>query len=1024
LYAWQGDSNVTLSSDLPFTGTVVQKFWSYSSVAPCVTPNWDMIGATCLYICEDSQNTQFSLFVNQLGGAYDEERGLVFPFDDGSMSCPLTPDMLANVCPTSANSILSTELNVDQMGKSGVIPGMLANYLFSDRSVQIGSHNFKCSISKNCEYQSWSDAPAWGPCSQETNANDTGTRSRFRTIIAQPQFLGDPCVVEEMVEFSQCNRSLTLNSSTDMWCPLYPQNSNAVRSVSEYACHKICKDARTVNGPDACNAFMTYVETPVGGFTPEVFMIEYPVGVSSGSITDQVKLDLPPNYFVSTLPQLQGAWSSGMQTCKEGWFLNSPGNALQATSVQQAGCTNVPDSLSIFVPNQNSPRVWIWGSKENFLNLSLSNITVYPFFSATSAPSYWDPKYTFSNQQFQNQLSCAFFTDRTDILVGDCTSLSANSSVLTSTLFDVPYSFAQNCSLTDWQTVQDCSNTCALAWAQTRTVVNTYSSEGGLPCSRIPTFQSTLCSNFTCPQTFTNVCILNQLPTLSDFATSCSSAEFQADVFLEHFSQSYMYEWAFNVSNTKNVSNLLQYFSSTIRQNALGGSLSLEVIDALNAQCGVTECLSLSSGYFSLSAITFPLGWNALPSGQTCTTDSVVQACLAQRLVQTHVQGKMVYDAGAWICPSTCRPGGLSFSCAMGTPPLDTCVCTPPYLNTPPNQTQSLLYSTYSQGSSLLYSCLLPPQHFVFGCSESQVCEAIQCNNGNDGTPCNSFSRNGECDKDYGTCTCNSPPPTMSKNLCNTGCVRGSNGLQCSGEGTCSYNSTLDDFACVCNPGRSGDACDLAGNGLVGLVEALLYEGTAVVINSSGNNELQSFSFFNPEPRCETRVGSYCAGSQVYSPMLNANNFLFHGYYPPLTRIAGPANGYVYPSINPVDFSNICVNSLDASFNSDWVGANFLSTPLTSFTSGNILPIPCETMVDAKGDLVYTISARFTSNTILPSQLRNKRFYTRCPNFQAYGNASGETYIFQPINQYDAQGNAIFDLVDEKTSLSAFCARV
>jgi hypothetical protein len=70
---------------------------------------------------------------------------------------------------------------------------------------------------------------------------------------------------------------------------------------------------------------------------------------------------------------------------------------------------------------------------------------------------------------------------------------------------------------------------------------------------------------------------------------------------------------------------------------------------------------------------------------------------------------------------------------------------------------------------------------------------------------------------------------------------------------------------------------------------------------------------------------------------------------------------------------------------------------------------------------VYTISARFTSNTLLPPQLRNKLFYTRCPNPQQYGNDAANENKFLPINQFDAQGNAIFDVIDAKNSLSALC---
>jgi hypothetical protein len=224
-----------------------------------------MIGATCLYICEDTENTQFARFTNEFGSSYDPVRGLVFPFENGSMSCPLTPDMLTSTCATEDNKedLLGDSLNLDLMGGLGVIPGMMANYLFSDATKELGGYTFHCPISIDCVYQSWTDAGAWGQCSQETNANDEGTRSRNRTILSQPQFLGDPCQVEQMIEYSDCNRSFTLNSSTDMWCPLYANESNVVKSVSEYACHKICSDMRALYGPDACNSMQIYEETPL-----------------------------------------------------------------------------------------------------------------------------------------------------------------------------------------------------------------------------------------------------------------------------------------------------------------------------------------------------------------------------------------------------------------------------------------------------------------------------------------------------------------------------------------------------------------------------------------------------------------------------------------------------------------------------------------------------------------------------------------------------------------------------------------
>jgi hypothetical protein len=1064
-FAWQSASNanVTLSSDLPATGTFITKFWSYSSVAPCLTPNWDMVGATCLYICEHTASTQFSLFTNHLGAPYDTERGIVFPFDNGSMSCPLTPDMLLNVCATADNAedLLGDSLNLSLIGGVGVIPGMMANYTFTEKYTDLGTsgYAFQCPISRDCVYQSWTDAGAWGQCSQETNANDTGTRSRNRTILAQPQFLGDPCIVEEMIEYSYCNRSLTLNSSTDMWCPLYANESNVVKSVSEYACHQVCSTMRARYGPDACNSFQLYSENPVGGRAPEVFLVQFSTAVDFYSVTTQSKLGLPssPSSFaVATRAQLEGAWSSGMQSCLPGWFLVGSNQAAQATSIQQTGCgSNAPNSLSIFPGSTDIQQVWVWGIKNDLYNLSISGLVINNFFSATTATSVFDPAYTFTNQIYQSDLTCAFFTDRTDILVGECTSLSARPGISSSKLLDVPYSFAQNCSVTDWVTIHDCSQSCALISAQTRTVVNTFSSEGGLPCSRIATYRSSPCgSSFSCPQTFSDVCILPVLPALPDYVSgnSCTDASFMPDVFLEHYSQSYVYEWSVFLSNSQQLGagGLGQYFSSTVRLNALGGTLSVKVQDALNSQCGGssngdTSCLSLSDGLYALSSVNSPFGWTKLEPGQTCSTNSVLQSCLfgatpgTGRLALPHTEGKMFYDPGlgAWRCPSTCRPGGLSFSCAMGTPPLDECVCTPPYFNPPipPPQTIAILYSSYTSFSSqnnastLLYSCNKPDFLFTFGCSTSSQCAKIPCPNGFDGSPCNAASGKGTCDPDFGTCTCIHPPPTLSRIACNSGCEQGPNGLPCNGEGTCTYSSDQDNFSCQCNPGRSGITCEIAGTGLVGLLEGLLYQGTANIleVNSPASGTpvgplslTKTFSFLNPEPRCENQQGPYCAGAQLFTPGATGGGNVYHGFYPPQSQISYGPRGNDGKLVQQ-DYANICVNCLDSSFNSDWIPSNYLISPLSSFSAQGNTPINCEQFKDREGNAAYTLKARFTSNSNIPLQLQNKLFYTRCP--EATGYYIGQTYLYKflPINQFDSSGNLLFNLLDGTRSLLDNC---
>ena len=1029
-YAWQSvaQGDVTLSSSLPQVGTAVEAFWSYSSLAPCVTPNWDMVGATCLYICEDPQSTQFSLFTNKLGN-YDAVRGLVFPFEDGSMSCPLTPDQLTGLCATPDNNLLGGTANFDQIGLLGIIPTLMANYTFSEKQSILNdgaqSYTFSCPISRDCIYQSWSDAGPWSQCSQETWANDLGTRSRQRTIVSQPQFLGDPCTVEGLQEFSDCNRSATLNSASEMWCPPYAMNMNVNQRVSEVSCHEVCAQMRAENGPDACNSFFVYKPSQLT-VEPEVFLVQFPTAVNATSITTQSLLNLAPGFSVANLLQLEAAWSSGMQSCLPGWFLQSQYEALQAYSVQQQGCSDPQASLStltVYTPSTDIATVFLWGIRATYTGLG----TALPFFTPTTASSIWDSKYFFKSQTFQGETSCAFYMDRTDILVEQCTSLTgAPISILSSTLFDIPYDFAQSCSLTDWTTLYDCSSSCQYAGVQTRTVIDDKISQGGLPCSRLATYQFSICTNFHCSETFYDLCVLQELPTLSSYATSCSSALFPSDVYLEHFDPQYLYEWANFATTSLGQTNILSFFSSSVRQNAFGGHLNPTIIDALNAQCGYSSCFSLSDGFYTFSQQ--PIGWELLAGGKTCTVSPSVQTCLASRLPQgTLSPGKRVWDSmtSQWQCPSTCRPGGLSLSCAVGVYPLSSCSCTPIYDTTPPIQTQSIPYSTYtatnSDGSTdLRYTCQpLIPFPYVFACETSSQCKAQSCPVGVDGTQCNSASGNGICDTATGNCICVSP--LASKRECNTSCPRGPNGLPCSGEGTCNTS-----FSCVCNPGRFNggmEACENAGFGLVGVIETLFYSASANVFfqpgSSGGASTQSSYTFQNFEPRCETTT-AYCSGAQLFVPSDVLAKLVYHPFFPTLTE----QSTFDPTKINPQQYSNICVNSLDASFNSDWIPANYLSLPLTSYSStGQIVQaLNCEEFLDSQGKPAYTLKARFTSHPNIPTLLHNKLFYTRCSDPTGFlGNSRDGFFLMEPITQGDSTGN-YFDLVRTQTSISALCA--
>jgi len=181
--------------------------YTYSDVYNnCVPVTWDMIGALCLFLCDPTNSIT------------DLSRGYVFPFDDGSLSCPIDLYLLSisNVCPLT---------DVPIVGR----PFGLENFLgLSDNYKLVNGQTFSCPISTDCEYQSWTDAKPWSECDLAC-ANGGGNRTRTRVIIKPETFLGIPCDPFLTVETAPCNENY-LTSASEMWCPSNPTIS------SEFLC--------------------------------------------------------------------------------------------------------------------------------------------------------------------------------------------------------------------------------------------------------------------------------------------------------------------------------------------------------------------------------------------------------------------------------------------------------------------------------------------------------------------------------------------------------------------------------------------------------------------------------------------------------------------------------------------------------------------------------------------------------------------------------------------------------------------
>jgi hypothetical protein len=1025
-YAWaqSGVANVTTSFNPPTSSNQINNMWFYNSLSSnCVDPNWDMAGATCLYICEtQTDNISFDLLTQFLGNLpYNPVRGLVFPFSDGSQSCPIKPYMLKEICPNTG---------VTRNAELGSAPYLFEQYeQSSSKTVLISGTSYSCPISTPCIYESWSDAAPWGLCSQAPHETDEGYRSRVRRVLQPPTFLGNACDYQDMVETASCNRSQTIGSASEMWCSV--SSENTLENTTELNCFLACSMSRAENGEDSCNSLFFWQPATVST-NSEVFVVSFSTLYTTGSVGG-LNSTLPAGFRLAYRPEVAGAWSSGFQFCTKGaWALSIQSNPnsdpVGLISAQQTNCsTAAPNSLSTVALVAGSQYVFVWGVKSQFLDVSNTRKAL-PFFTPTAQAFFWDSTYILQTQQYQNDVSCAAFTDRTDILINARSCSALNQKARQSNLVDVPYTYARDCSTTDWVNVQDCGN-CVADSISTRSYVSP-PSQGGFPCNRTFLVTVTSCTPYECTNDFTDVCIPQSLSTRSAYATSCTDPQFPADVYLESWANQSIYNWAnFHWSMTTpwndapppfGTLNRHDFFTRTLRSFASDPNATLDarLLDALNANCGTFSCVSVSSPvtYFSLTA----LGWES-STNAICQPD-VPSLCYTRISSQANTtnSGKKVY-ASNWVCPSTCRQGGLSLSCNVNNsaasnpdPSLPSCPCIHPWQTGPPPTpsplTVSVPFRSFAISNQNYFNCSdgTPNETLSFRCAPPDYTpcdENPQCPVGIDGSQCNTGSGFGQCtDLQQNTCTCVQPAPPLNMNskTCDRGCrVNPINNQTCTlGPAFCAY--TGGSFSCQCPPGRFGEVCETAGFGITGLTEVLLYNAEVPFLNTATLIS-QVFSFTNPEPRCEDG-NPYCAGSQLFSPAE-----VTHPYY------ETPRNDGEWPI-----FANICVNSNDAALNSQtWVSAKYLTRDLVSLSIvGNSVfsrRVNCEEYQETEGNQLYypyTLTAKFRAHPRIPPNLHYKQFYTRCQNNDT--NFDGGRFRFlnsrYQLLQSDSNG-ILFDII-------------
>lgn len=1001
-YAWQSQpfGNVTFSNLPPLVTSSPINLFSYSNLSTeCIVPNWDMAAAACLYVC-DNASSRFGLTSHLKGAAIDPTRGLVFPFSDGSTSCPIKNNILEQVCPNTTRTLTS-------FSGVGNAPYLMQNY---DPTAQnnprkvLGNVTYTCPASTDCVYQNWQDAQPWGLCSQSPYSLDTGIRTRIRKVVKEPTFLGEPCDIQDMTAQAICNRSLTLNSASDMMCTTTSEIVS--ENVSEYYCHQICMQMRTQMDKDACNSFMVFEQPPKN--IPEVFLVSFSTTFTT---LTAAAAPLQSGFRLAYRDEIIAAWSSGFQSCLAGWALTSPTipNLQLLAAVQQNGCAPIggqalaPTSLSSLNLINTSNNVWAYGFKALYTQTTEKTLL---FFSATTASSIFDSTYFFKAQSFSSEVSCAFFADRIDRLLNDeqCTSLTLPFT--NSLLFDVPYSLADNCSTTTWTSYSSCGQNCVFDLIETRAVVAP-PSQGGRPCSQTPLQRSTAClPPIYCSESYNDVCIPIPLRTRTnvDYSTACTLSAFPSDVYLEMFASTTVLQWAMLATSLSEISRT-EFFSSTIRQNYNQAPLPAALIDAINSQC-VFGCYNVDSTIFSLTSKGY--GWDTNTGATQCAPYSAaVQQCLQQRLPNP-IPGKQYYNIAAnkWECPSTCRLNGLSLSCSISTGPIPQCPCLHSWQTSPVPQTINIPFQSISN----FYNCNLgnPQYAWTWACTATDTVPCANdnvCPIGDDGSQCNSVSGSGTCNVQAATCTCLNPAGTnFVKENCNWLCPLGSNGVPCTTNlASCSFGG--NSFTCICPPGRSGVACQSAGVGMLNLVESLLYTATSTLQGT--DQSVNVFTFTNPEPRCEDNP-SFCAGSQAFSPLPIVYPF--------------------YEFTNWLPFANICVNTMDSVFDAQWVGSKFLHKFLIQ--PETLLPTSCESYYETQNlqtVFPFTLTAKFRSVSAVPRSLQGKQFFTRCPTPSKIGTGT-VTYAQLVLAQTASNGDILFDIIrgtgnaNGLSSLASICS--
>ena len=978
--------------------------WDPLSTA-CVSPTWEMVNATCLYLCDTSASS------------FSTQRGLVFHFNSGtSLSCPVTPHLLASsgACPIQG-SFSSTPTIIEMLATAVSVDRIQS---FTD-PFDMQVYTLTCPASGDCVYQAWNDAPVWSQCTGGCVGG--GTRHRSRAIVQPAYFLGVPCDPYEQIEYAPCNIGNAY--ATGMSC----SGAIAGYTASDVICHE--KFSATS---------LQIFKKSFSSHAPEVYIF------NAGTILTSMTIEATVTSILASLPgtrlanyaDLKTAYDKGFQACTWAWagfqsvsqqplstttssiecpfYTSAPwkvydvtSNTLECTytfatdthydtpaltcrpgfTLTGLSCTSTPcayptvfngscvpldsqytpessaDTYSVALVSHQSVSscpyngVHVKQSQSQYIFLyGIKPPTSQPFFTPFKSSSLG---FSLSLQQYADENVCYIMESRTDALLSLQKCFPLGNFASSSALYDLPCEATRDCSYTSWTRYTSCGSCIPPATRlETRSVAR-QPSEGGAPCTA-PLMRTVDCGGPAC-STNTEVCLYNPFPSYG-----CDSSKYPP--------RPYISEWSTNSVlgyTAYNISNMLPALSV----NADGVAI------ALNAQCGPQLCVpsvtvnglvnGLGQAYEMDIEQNVAMGWTI----SNCIVSTSFSQCLTRRLEEAPANfttGSYVFD-GAWRTVSMC-PYEPS-CCVWG--PCGTC--------SPDSSGSSTQHATATRR---LGTCLDETITQQCGSNLPSCATSASCPVGFDGTPCSSLSGWGLCvlsassPVDFYACSC-----TLghSGRACDGGCPVAENAQTCSGNGICESATEL----CSCFPPWGGPLCDQLGPSAYGVVELLLENATMKF--DWENNPTINVTISNPLP-CDSENNPVCADTYI-----NSNN--------------APPNftpfRMLVDNLNDFAFSNICVNASDIG----WVPSAGL--PLTS-----------EKICSSLG---ISIPAQFTSHTSVPSHLQGLKFYTSCnsQSFLVAGNFLRQHIPcqFAGTCETGTAASQLFRLLGYEGTLQEYCAR-